>query len=346
MSIFSIRLDYNNKNMDLPISKIRTITPVRPWIYIMQEQTILTLTEAQSTLPGVSPPLMESSLTSVYTTQQLIDLLCLYLNSVCGLSQTNYYIYTAIGYLNNNNIAVAFKNALGIPQQLPVTSSLIILVVDGGVNLPLCYNGGSSLTLANNNTLPFTLNSGIVPSGYNLITNLLTSTNTVKSFSLNQYPVTDTLHKNGSLLLQGYQSSFVQPFNKLYLQNGSASVPSSANNKPPFNSGCVSYFPINIGAVDYQTCKQYIMVYILQGTQFATVNYCTTQSFENFASLVSLPHQIANDYAETQILALRILHKEFTSIKLLIRENPLLFIKYGVFLLTLYRYVETRNLSI
>ena len=311
--------------MDISISKIRKIALDRPWVHIWYERFIWTYQAV-----NMKPPSSQQ-----ITPDSVISLMRAYLNTVCGLSNVKYYLSVIVA------TAPDFKpNSAGSTIPPVVTEMYIkfILIVDGGVQLPMLYANPSFLrcndTISGTNIYPLCYRSTQLSYGSDFYRRLLCCVEDINTL-LNQQPTIPTnytYHKNsGRWIVDLMGNTKFKPTDGFVM--GIADPPSVAYGG--------SYTPQELNGSDYDTCKLFALKVCFTDVPQMTGGYNTPTVFENIPIITDAP----GSNGETFQLAQRILNKDFISMRELIRENPLLFIKYGKYLLLLYRYAETKVLT-
>lgn len=286
--------------------KIRKITTIRPQIYIFLEST------ATNEVQGTNP--------AVYTNENTIAILKLYLEDVCDLANSDYFLASSCSNTPPNTLTMT------------VSYNVIIIIVDEGVFIPILSNvPGNYPCISGSNEnggipiyYPNTSLIGTTYSGFSLPTMLLYSNSFTPLISAIQpIPQIGQLFKVGN-------------FHNVFADDMKANLAGAPNlGELGFFRG---YSYDQLGLYDFNGA-----------IQFAYANYIDNHAYTGNATfqtyLNNIDIQIPKTISETRILADRILSRDFTSIKDLIRENPLLFIKYGVYLLIVYRYAETKVIN-
>ena len=280
--------------MDIPMIKVRKITTSKLNVYIWVDSDASTM------------PLPNPNIRTLFNSQQGVSLLVLYLESVCNLSSSQYFI------------GVSTFSAQGL-----VCQNCVVLIVDDGIFLPFINTSTffSQTQLPSSTALPIPQIIGTFASGYILPTTLLFSQSWIPQICSIQPCINTTVIKTGN---------YYQCYNSLWI--------STMNNGTFIPQGYYyGYTYQGLGVLNFTTAIQFF-----QSNFPGFIPYSQSGGFSLYENINPPKPTVIS---ETSQVVSRILSKDFTSFKDFIRENAMLFIKYGVYLFIMYRYAETKIIN-
>ncbi len=305
------------------LSRVKSVRTYRPNLYIYKAIFI----ENGPVLTGTSQNLADS----------LSYMWRLYIDSVLNLSSINYTVYTNV---YENTYA---SNMPGITNVYIFTYTYLIF--EHGVFIP-CFSSGGTKSTSGLSNLNYTFNYETFQAGpssssltsqiqnsatsYPMPMRILCNQDTLKQFSKGVNLLTSSL-----------------PLVDLYGAN-SIGNPTVTNNVSWYSATRFTFDQLNIDT--YAQGVQFVMENInwpptdsYDPTKPITTSMASSNFYQNEGNEQGVN---PNDNAETAVIVNEFLtNTKSINLKLMMLQSPQLFIKYGEYLLLVYRYAVTHNLG-
>lgn len=306
---------------DVLLNRVKVVKTYKPQIYVYKAIYYNTTKAAA----GTSQNLADS----------LSNLWRLYIDAVLNLSGINYTVYT---------LALEVQSTTGgaVPVPIYYILTYTYLIFEFGVFIPAFSNGGSRPAYGLNNTLySFVTEQMQMP---NIPSGGTASTTQMYPMPMKLFGNYDllTMYNNNNILLKS-----AIPLTELY---GGNSIKGLAQTIQPSWYAAYRYTFDQLNVDTYSQGVQFIMENInfpvsdTQNNAPIPMNQVLSNFYQNVVSETSSVNP--NDNAETSVIVNEILTQtKSINIRTLMMQSPQLFIKYGEYLLLVYRYAVTHSLG-